>query len=204
MTPEQVEKMKEIKGLLEAAKRAREDLQNFSSTSRQALYEKLRSCKNALKREREEKREMKDRLLHAFDHARAIREQYDRLSRQQQDQNDKYQEKLRDMKQRHLRELRRLQGDGAAMESDRHDQLSHFGEQVIGELSALQQHLKEVRQETVDSVILEGDGFEGGLAPAEASAGEELGGSGMEKGLAGASGELGEGDEAQGGGGEEF
>merc|ERR1719476_716102 len=32
----------------EQAKKAREDLQNFSGSSRQALYEKLRACKNAL------------------------------------------------------------------------------------------------------------------------------------------------------------
>lgn len=160
MTLEQAEKMREIKALLEQAKKAREELNNFSSASRAGLFEKLRACKAALKREREEKREMKDRLLHAFDHARAIRDKHHRLVQQRQDENDKWQEVLRDVKERHRRELRRLQGDEAAMASDRTDQLSHFGEQVIGELTRLQQHLREVRQETVDAVILEGDDFD--------------------------------------------
>ena len=34
--------------------------QNFSSASRAALYEKLRTCKAMLRRERQEKVEMKD------------------------------------------------------------------------------------------------------------------------------------------------
>lgn len=160
MSPEQAEKMRDIKGLLEQAKKAREDIQKFSEVSRQTLYEKLRACKNALRREREEKREMKERLMHAFDHARSIREQHRQLTQKRADEQEYWQDMVRDMKERHRRELKRLQGDTAAMESDRHDQLSHFGEQVIGELTALQQHLHEVRQETVTSVILEGEDLE--------------------------------------------
>jgi len=135
--------------------------------------------------------------MHAFDHAKAIREQHQRLSQQRTDEQEKWQEVVKDMKQRHLRELRRLQGDGAAMESDRHDQLSHFGEQVIGELSALQQHLREVRQETVDSVVLEGGDLDAGLGPITAAPpaiGEVSGGeaSGFEE------------DGGEGGGGDDF
>merc|ERR1719277_1501137 len=160
MTPEQSEKMKEIKALLEQAKKARADIQNFSDTSRTALYEKLRATKNALKREKEEKLLMKDRLMHAFDHARAIKEAHQRLTQQRQEEQEKWQSLILDMMERHRRELRRLQGDAAVMESDRQDQLSFFGEQVIGELTALQQHLQDVRQETVDAVIMEGDELE--------------------------------------------
>jgi len=160
MTPEQAEKMRDIKALLEQAKKAREDIQKFSEVSRQSLYEKLRACKNALRREREEKRDMKERLMHAFDHARSIREQHRILLQQRADEQGHFQDTVRDMKERHRRELKRLQGDPAAMESDRHDKLSHFGEQVIGELTALQQHLHEVRQETVNNVILEGEDME--------------------------------------------
>merc|ERR1719230_512016 len=65
MTPEQAEKMREIKSLLEQAKQARADMQNFSTNSKAALYEKLRSTKIQLKKEREEKAQMKERLLHA-------------------------------------------------------------------------------------------------------------------------------------------
>jgi len=160
MTQEQQDKMREIKALLEQAKKAREDIQKFSDTSRTALYEKLRTAKNALRREKEDKMLMKDRLMHAFDHARAIKEAHARVSQTRVEEQERWQDLLRDMKERHRRELRRLQGDAAVMESDRHDQLSHFGEQVIGELTALQQHLQDVRQETVDAVILEGDELE--------------------------------------------
>jgi len=161
MTQEQKDKMREIKALLEQAKKAREEIQNFSGASRQAMYEKLRTCKTQLRKEREEKRDMRDRLLHAFDHARAIKEQHRRLSQQRLEEQEKWQDIIRDMKERHRRELRRLQGEGAVHESDRHDKLSYFGEQVIDGLTALQQHLHDVRQETVDSVILEGDEAEG-------------------------------------------
>eukprot|EP00913_Durusdinium_trenchii_P016881 g15871.t1 len=63
MTQEQAARMQEIKALLEQAKKAREEMQNFSSASRAALYEKLRTCKAMLRRERQEKLEMKDASL---------------------------------------------------------------------------------------------------------------------------------------------
>eukprot|EP00930_Biecheleria_cincta_P072677 TRINITY_DN60034_c0_g1_i1.p1 TRINITY_DN60034_c0_g1~~TRINITY_DN60034_c0_g1_i1.p1 ORF type:complete len:294 (-),score=97.62 TRINITY_DN60034_c0_g1_i1:49-930(-) len=165
MTQEQAMRMQEIKGLLEQAKKAKEDMRQFSSASRAALYEKLRACKAALRREKQEKMEMKDRLMHAFDHARAHRDAHRKLARQREEEHDKWQQALKEIKDRHKLELRRLHGDPAAMASDRRDQLSHFGEQVMGDLSALQQHLKGVRQETVDSVILEGEDEEGMYAP---------------------------------------
>jgi len=165
MTQEQKDRMREIRALLEQAKRARADIQNFSEASKQSLYEKLRQTKAALKKERQEKAEMKDRLLHAFDHARNIKEQHRALADQRQREQDRWTDLVRDMKERHNRELRRLKGDGAVTEADRQDQLSHFGEQVIDGLSALQQHLHEVRQQTVDSVIFEGE--EGAAGPIE-------------------------------------
>merc|ERR1719316_1354786 len=91
MTQEQAEKMREIKNLLEQAKQARADMQNFSSNSKAALYEKLRSAKIALRKEREEKREMKERLLHAFDRARIIKEHHEMMQQQQQDERDSWQ-----------------------------------------------------------------------------------------------------------------
>jgi len=152
---ERQQKMREIKALLEQAKKAREELQNFSGASRQALYEKLRASKAALRKEKEEKQEMKDRLLHAFDHARAIKEQLRQVSQQRQAEQERWQETVRDMKERHRRELRRLQGEGAVTEADRHDQFSHFGEQALDGLMALQQHIRQVRGLTVDAVIME-------------------------------------------------
>jgi hypothetical protein len=171
MSPEQSEKMREIRTLLEQAKKAREELQHFSTSSRQALYEKLKVCKNELKREREEKREMKGRLLHALDFAKSIREQNRQLTELRERENEQWQEHLRDMKDRHKRKLVRLQGDPGAQEADRHDQLKDFGEQVMGDLSALQQHLTEIRKETIDNVVMEGDEYFADQAAGDPGAG---------------------------------
>lgn len=159
MSPEQAEKMREIRGLLEQAKKAREEIQHFSAASKQALFEKLKLCKNDLKRERQEKDLMKGRLLKALDFAKAVREQNRQLTETRKRENEQWQDHLRDMKDRHKRKLLRLQGDQGAQEADRHDNLKDFGEQVMGDLSALQQHLKEIRQETIDNVVMEGDEY---------------------------------------------
>ncbi|CAJ1350706.1 unnamed protein product, partial [Effrenium voratum] len=161
MTQEQAMRMQEIKTLLEQAKKAREEMQNFSSASRAALYEKLRTCKAMLRRERQEKVEMKDRLMHAFDHARAHRDAYRRLKQQRDEENERWQQAMKETKERHRLELRRLHGDPAAMQSDRQDQFSFYGEQVLDDLITLQQHLRGVKERTVDTVVLEGEEFEG-------------------------------------------
>jgi chromosome segregation ATPase len=150
---ERMEKMREIKALLEQAKRAREEIQNFSGASRQSLYEQLRSCKAALKKEKEEKLEMKDRLLHAFDHARAIKDQLRQVSQQRQAENERWQDTIRDLKERHRRELRRL-GEGAAMEN----------EQVHEDLFTSQQNVWQVRGQTVGPALMEDDGEDGAEA----------------------------------------
>eukprot|EP00933_Yihiella_yeosuensis_P051190 TRINITY_DN4905_c0_g1_i1.p1 TRINITY_DN4905_c0_g1~~TRINITY_DN4905_c0_g1_i1.p1 ORF type:complete len:328 (+),score=100.41 TRINITY_DN4905_c0_g1_i1:65-1048(+) len=160
MTQEQAMRMQEIKALLEQAKKAKEEMQQFSGASRSSLYEKLRNAKTAVRREKQEKAEMKTRLMHAFDHARAHRDMYRRLVKQREEEHETWNRVLKEMKDRHNIELRRLHGDPAAMQSERRDQLSHFGEQVMGDLAVLQQHLKEVRQETVDNVVLENDDLE--------------------------------------------
>jgi len=160
MTQEQAMRMQEIKALLEQAKKAKEEMNAFSNSSRAALYEKLRTCKAALRREKQEKAEMKDRLMHAFDHARAHRDAHRKIARQREEDHQMWNQALKEVKERSQLELRRLHGDPAAIQSERKDQLSHYGEQVMGDLSALQQHLKGVRSETVDQVILEGDDFD--------------------------------------------
>lgn len=157
MTPEQAERMREIKALLEQAKKAREDLHTFSGSSKAAVYEKLRKSQNALKRTQDEKREMRERLGQAFHHARVIQEEHRRQVELHERERQSWQERIATVKERHRRELRRLQGDAAAHESDRHDRLSQFGEQVMSELSSLQQHLRGVKQETVDAVAVDDD-----------------------------------------------
>ena len=102
--------------------------------------------------------------MHAFDHARAHRDAYRRLKLQRDDESERWQQALKETKERHRLELRRLHGDPAAMQSDRQDQFSYYGEKVIDDLLALQQHLRGVRERTVDTVVLDGEDFEEAVA----------------------------------------
>jgi len=154
MTQEQAEKMREIKSLLEQAKQAKQDMNNFSQASRASLYEKLRACKIALKREREEKREMKERLVHAFDRARVIKEQHQHALESHDNQRKHHEETIRRMREQHRTQILKLQGEGAVMAADRQEQLSYFGEQAVQDLARLQQHLRQLRATTVDGVAL--------------------------------------------------
>lgn len=157
MTQEQANKMQEIKALLEQAKQARIDMQNFSTSSKAAVYEKLRSTKIALNKAREEKNEMKERLLHAFDRARVIKEEHAGEKQRAADERAGWEATVQNLKDRHKRELMRLQGEGAVMQADRQEQLSYFGEQAVTDLAQLQLYLREVRAKTVDNIMLEPD-----------------------------------------------
>merc|ERR1719378_2055925 len=67
---------------------------------------------------------------------------------------------IRGMKERHKKEMNNMQqavSSRGEKQDERQRQLSRFGERVMQELSSLQQHLQEVKQETVDNVVLEGD-----------------------------------------------
>ena len=99
--------------------------------------------------------------MHAFDHARAHRDAYRRLKQQRDDENERWQQAWKETKERHRLELRRLHGDPAAMQSDRQDQFSYYGERVLDDLLALQKHLSDVKERTVDTVVLDGEDFEG-------------------------------------------
>merc|ERR1719313_3255058 len=160
MTPEQAEKMREIKALLEQAKQARAEMQNFSTNSKAALYERLRSTKIQLKKEREEKREMKERLLHAFSRARDLKDHHSQMQGQVEEERQSWQATVQNLRDRHKKELMRLQGEGAVMQADRQEQLSYFGEQVVQDLGQLQMYLQEVRRKTVDNIMLEPDAEE--------------------------------------------
>merc|ERR1712032_257070 len=132
----------------------------MGGSSRTSLWEKLRTCKLALKKEKEDKREMKDRLLHAFEHVRQMREQHQRNVDRKHEEEDNFRRHIEEMKERHRRELRRLKGDDAVMKADRHEQYSQYGEHVIEELTSLQHYVRDVRKETVDEVVVEGDGID--------------------------------------------
>jgi hypothetical protein len=157
MSKEQIDKMNEIKLLLEQAKKAKEDIATFSSSSRQNLYEKLRSCKLALRKEREEKKEMRTRLVGAFESVRKMKAVVEKVEQQRAIEQAKWQEDIRGLKEKHLKEMRRLNSGGAMASSSHSDQLTQFNEQMIGELTAMQQHIHIVKEDTIDAVVLEGD-----------------------------------------------
>lgn len=157
MSREQIDKMNEIKLLLEQAKKAKEDIATFSSSSRQNLYEKLRSCKLALRKEREEKKEMRTRLVGAFESVRKMKAVVEKVEQQRAIEQARWQEDIRGLKEKHLKEMRRLNSGGAMASSAHSDQLTQFNEQMIGELTAMQQHIHVVKEDTIDAVVLEGD-----------------------------------------------
>jgi len=158
MSQEQAQKVKEMTMLLQQAKAARDEAANFSKVGKAAMYEKVRTYKNALRKEREEKAEMKTRLVNAFEHGRVIKDENKKLAEKMTREREGWQEFVRDMKERHRKDIGKLVGDiktGDGKQEERQRQLSHFGERVMQELSSLQVHLQEVRQETVDNVIVE-------------------------------------------------
>merc|ERR1719473_2481041 len=111
MSQDQAQKVKEMTMLLQQAKAARDDAANFSKVGKAALYEKLRTYKNALRKEREEKREMKERLANAFEHARVIKEENKKLAEKQRREREGWQEMIRVMKDKQRKELAKLQGE---------------------------------------------------------------------------------------------
>merc|ERR1719473_1912732 len=111
MSQDQAQKVKEMTMLLQQAKAARDDAANFSKVGKAAMYEKVRQYKTALKKEREEKREMKERLTNAFEHARVIKEENKKLAEKQKREREGWQEFVREMKDRHRKEMAKLQGD---------------------------------------------------------------------------------------------
>lgn len=157
MTKEQIDKMNEIKLLLEQAKKAKEEIATFSTSSRQNLYEKLRSCKLTLRKEREEKKEMRTRLVTAFDSVRRMKAMVEKVEQQRAIDQANWQEDIRGLKEKHLKEMRRLNSGGAMASSAHGDQLTQFNEQMIGELTAMQQHIQVVKEDTIDAVVFEGD-----------------------------------------------
>lgn len=167
MTQEQADKMREIKSLLEKAKKAREDMNNFSNASRAGIFDKLRVSKLALKKEREDKLIMKERLMHAFEHGRVLKEQHQQLAAQQAEERERMQKTLTSLKERHRREIGKLMGEAAIREYEAQEQYMHYGEQMAGELSNLRQHMRGVVEETVDSVAMDD-----GDVPCDAAVGD--------------------------------
>jgi len=155
MTHEQAQKIKEVTSLLLQAKQARQEALNFSKIGKGALFEKLRVYRNMLQKERQEKKEMRDRLAQAFEQARFIKEKNKQFEEKRKKEREIWQHLIRQMRDKHYREFEKLKQELGEYDVQKHErmrQLGNFGEKVMKELQLLQDHLNYVRQETIDNV----------------------------------------------------
>jgi len=152
---EQAARMKDVTSLLLQAKKARQEALNFSKVGKGALFEKLRVYKGMLQRERQEKAQMRERLAQAFEQAKYLRDQNRSFEERRKKERDLWQRMVRELRDKQHRELEKLKQDLGEYDVQKHErlrQLGNFGEKVMGELQALQEHLSYVRAETIDSV----------------------------------------------------
>ncbi|CAD7968642.1 unnamed protein product [Amoebophrya sp. A25] len=155
MSHAQAQKVKEVTSLLLQAKKARQDALNFSKVGKAALFEKLRVYKNQLNREKAEKKEMRDRLIQAFEQARIIKDKNAKIEEKRKKEREIWQQMIRQMRDKHYREFDKLKkelGEHDVQKQERMHQLGNFGEKVMEELQNLQEHLSFVKAETIENV----------------------------------------------------
>jgi hypothetical protein len=156
MTPEQAAKVKEVTALLMEARTARQEALNFSKVGKGALYEQIRQLKTTLKKERGEKKEMKQRLANAFQHSKQIKDEHVRLVAKQEQERQGWRKLIRKVQDRHRDEIGQLQqavGSQAEQAQQRMKQVNQFGERVMKELTQLQDHLHGVKEDTMAGVL---------------------------------------------------
>eukprot|EP00391_Amoebophrya_sp_Ameob2_P009584 CAMPEP_0178998576 /NCGR_PEP_ID=MMETSP0795-20121207/9585_1 /TAXON_ID=88552 /ORGANISM="Amoebophrya sp., Strain Ameob2" /LENGTH=252 /DNA_ID=CAMNT_0020691261 /DNA_START=316 /DNA_END=1074 /DNA_ORIENTATION=- len=155
MSHQQAQKVKEVTSLLLQAKKARADALAFSKVGKPALFEKLRVYKNQLNREKAEKKEMRERLIQAFEQAKVIKEKHQKLEEKRRKEREIWQQMIRQMRDKHYREFDKLKielGEHDVQKQERLQQLGNFGEKVMAELQNLQEHLSYVKAETIENV----------------------------------------------------
>ncbi|KAF4745018.1 hypothetical protein FOZ63_012676 [Perkinsus olseni] len=148
-TVEQARKMKEVTLLLMQAKQAKEEALNFTKAGKGQLYEKVRSLKAQLAREREEKLMMKQRLGKVFAQAAEIRKANKDMRERMAGERAQWQRLVRRLKESHMENMQQLRqeiGEQSVHAVERVRQLNQFGERVMSELTELQEHLALVRQ----------------------------------------------------------
>ncbi|KAF4675281.1 hypothetical protein FOL46_002221 [Perkinsus olseni] len=164
-TVEQARKMKEVTLLLMQAKQAKEEALNFTKAGKGQLYEKVRSLKAQLVREREEKLMMKQRLGKVFAQAADIRKANKEMKERMAGERAQWQRLVRRLKESHMENMQQLRqeiGEQSVHAVERVRQLNQvkrkvlrsilgyyifqFGERVMSELTELQEHLALVRR----------------------------------------------------------
>merc|ERR550514_2241014 len=150
MSSEQAAKVKEVTALLMEAKAARAEALNFSKVGKGALYEQIRQHKLLLRKERQEKREMKQRLINAFEHSKKIKDQHQHLLDKVEKERLGWRRLIRKVQDRHREEIALLQvkvGSQSEAAQERMRQVNEFGERVMQELTSLQDHLQGVKED---------------------------------------------------------
>jgi cell division septum initiation protein DivIVA len=156
MTPEQAAKVKEVTALLMEARSARQEALSFSKVGKGALYEEIRKYKAVVRKERVEKKEMKQRLTNAFQHSKQIKDEHARLLEKQEQERQGWRALLRKVQDRHREEMAALQqavGVQNEQAQQRMKQVNQFGERVMKELTQLQDHLHGVKEDTMAGVL---------------------------------------------------
>lgn len=165
MSPEQAAKVKEVTALLMEARSARQEALSFSKVGKGALYEQIRQYKTQLKKERQEKKEMKQRLVNAFQHSKQIKDEHSRLVEKQEQERAGWRKLIRKVQDRHREEISTMQtavGEQAQQAQQRMKQVNQFGERVMKELTQLQDHLHGVKEDTLTGVLSEDEDDVGG------------------------------------------
>jgi HAMP domain-containing protein len=151
MTPEQAAKVKEVTALIMEARTARQEAQNFSKVGKGGLVEELKSLKNQLRAERDEKRQMKERLKSTFEHAKQLKTDHAAAVQREEAEIAYWRKTLRKVQDRHRDEVEALQtavGAQAQQAQLRMNQVNSFGSRVMAELSDLHENLKGTSTDT--------------------------------------------------------
>lgn len=156
MTQEQAQKVKEMTMLLMQAKQAKEEAMSYSQVGPANLENKIRNYKNALRRERQEKKDMRERLVNAFAQAKKIKENSQRQAERHARERQAMGEHMRKMRANHERAMFDLRADIVGQMSASQGRMEHWNEfagGVMNELHSLQEQLEEVKEEGEDTIL---------------------------------------------------
>merc|ERR1712118_292737 len=96
------------------------------------------------------KREMKQRLLHAFNQARVLKEEHAAFLEKQQEERlgrDKLLQKVRERHRAEMEQLEHAVSKQTEQTQKRMEQVTSFGERVMADLNELQEQMRMVRDE---------------------------------------------------------
>merc|ERR1711937_497616 len=119
-----------------------------------------------LKKERQSKREMKQRLLNAFNQARVLKEEHASFLEKQQEERlgrDKLLQKVRERHRAEMEQLERAVSKQTEQTQKRMEQVTSFGERVMADLNELQEQMRIVREEHYEQLEDDDEDDQGGF-----------------------------------------